>query len=204
MLEIIFSQYKEYSNIDIALEITTIIFAIISVYFAKKNNVLLYPTGIINTAIYVYLLWKWNLLGDMIINFYLCIMSIYGWFVWSYKKEGKHTIQISKTKKKEYINSVLLFTITIILTLYIYIYFEKLEHWTNYLDILVTGLLFVGMYLLAKRKIENWIFLIIADIISVPMYFAKGYAFSGLLYLTLTIIAIFGYIEWRKYLAKQI
>ncbi len=202
MLEFLFSQYKNYTDLDIFLELTTVLFALISVYFAKKNNILLYPAGIINTAIYVYLLWKWNLIGDMIINCYLFLMSIYGWIIWGLKKNGKHSYSISRTSQKEYYTSLIIFFTTIILTILIYIYFGKFTHWTNYLDTLVTGLLFVGMYLLAKRKIENWIFLIIADLISVPMYFVKGYTFSSILYLSLTIIAIYGYREWKKKLQQ--
>jgi len=82
MLEFLFSQYKNYPTHEIFLELVAIFFGLLSVWLAKKNNILVFPTGIINTAIYVFLLWKWNLLGDMIINFYYVIMSIYGWYHW--------------------------------------------------------------------------------------------------------------------------
>jgi len=203
MFEFLFSQYKDYSTIDIVLEVITIIFGLISVFFAKKNNILVYPTGIVNTAIYVYLLWKWSLLGDMMINVYLFIMSIYGWVNWALKKENVFIYPISKTSKKEYLISLILFIATILFVVGVYLYFDKFTHWTNYLDTLVTGLIFVGMWLMAKRKIENWIFLIIADLISIPMYFAKGYTFSSIFYLSLSIIAYFGYKEWRTYLQQE-
>jgi nicotinamide mononucleotide transporter len=72
--------------------------------------------------------------------------------------------------------------------------------WVAYVDTLTTALFFVGMWLMAKRKIENWIFWIVADIISVPLYFYKGFTFSSLQYLGFTIIAIFGFLAWKKHL----
>ena len=69
MVDFLFSQYKNYPYYEIVLELTAILFGLFSVWFAKKNNILVFPTGIINTAIYVFLLWKWSLFGDMMINF---------------------------------------------------------------------------------------------------------------------------------------
>lgn len=89
MFEFLFSQYKNYPTHEIILELIAIFFGLLSVWFAKKNNILVFPTGIINTGIYVYLLWKWDLLGDMIINFYYVVMSVYGWYHWSRKKVNK-------------------------------------------------------------------------------------------------------------------
>ena len=85
MLEYLFSQYNNYPTYEIVLEITAVVFGLLSVWFAKKDNILVFPTGLINTSIYVFLLWKWSLLGDMMINGYYFIMSIYGWFLWTRK-----------------------------------------------------------------------------------------------------------------------
>ena len=204
MLDFIFEQYKNYPTYEIVLELTAILFGLLSVWYAKKDNIWVFPTGIINTAIYVYLLWKWSLLGDMMINFYYVIMSIYGWYHWTRKKDDVVEFPISRMTLYEKKLSIIIFLATVAFVLVIYIIFDKFTHWTSYVDTFVTGIFFVGMWLMARRKIENWILWIIGDIISIPMYFFKGYSFTSIQYLIFTIIAIFGYLEWKKSLNKNL
>jgi nicotinamide mononucleotide transporter len=200
MFEFLFSQYKNYPKLEIVLELTAILFGLISVWFAKKDNILVFPTGIINTAIYTYLLYKWSLLGDMMINFYYVVMSVYGWYHWTRKKEGAVEFPMSKMTLAEKKCGTAIFLTTVVFVVAIYIIFNKFTHWTSCVDTLVTGIFFVGMWLMAKRKIENWILWIVGDIISIPMYFVKGYSFTSIQYLIFTIIAVFGYIEWKRIL----
>ena len=200
MIEYLFSQYNDYPPFEIFLEITAVIFGLLSVWFAKKDNILVFPTGIINTSIYVYLLWKWGLLGDMIINGYYFIMSIYGWYHWTRKKGDTVEFPIAESSYKEKKIAVIIFIFTITSVVLVYHYFDKFTSWSAYVDTFITGIFFVGMWLMAKRKIENWIFWIIGDIISIPLYFAKGYTFTSFQYLIFTIIAVFGYLEWKKIL----
>ena len=202
IFDFLFSQYAEYDTLDIVLELVAGAFTIASVVYSKKNNVLVFPTGMICTAIFVYLLLKWGLLGDMIINGYYFIMSIYGWHLWTRKKDGKTVIPISKTTKKQHLISLGLFIITFVFVFIVYAAFDKFNHWSAYLDTVTTALFFVAMWLMAKRKIENWIYWIIGDIITVPLYFYKGLTFSSILYFVLTIIAIYGYLAWKKNLNK--
>jgi nicotinamide mononucleotide transporter len=204
MFEFIFNQYKDYPIYEILLEVIAIFFGLLSVWFAKKDNIWVFPTGIINTAIYVYLLWKWSLLGDMMINFYYVIMSIYGWYNWTRKKDNVVQFKISRMNSYEKKVSVVIFVLTIGFVLAVYTFFDKFTHWTSYVDTLVTGIFFVGMWLMARRKIENWILWIVGDIISIPMYFVKGYSFTSIQYLIFTIIAIFGYLEWKRILQQKI
>jgi len=204
MFEFLFDQYKDYPTHEIVLELTAIVFGLLSVWYAKKDNIWVFPTGIINTAIYVYLLWKWSLLGDMMINFYYVVMSIYGWYHWTRKKDDVVEFPISKMNTYEKKASVVIFVLTIGFVTAVYTFFDKFTHWTSYVDTLVTGIFFVGMWLMARRKIENWILWIIGDIISIPMYFVKGYSFTSIQYLIFTIIAIFGYLEWKRTLQQKI
>ncbi|MFN3967638.1 nicotinamide riboside transporter PnuC [Flavobacterium sp.] len=203
MLEFLFSQYKSYPTHEIVLELVAIFFGLLSVWFAKKDNVWVFPTGIINTTIYVYLLWKWSLLGDMMINFYYDIMSIYGWYYWTRKKDNVVEYPISRMTLSEKKWSIIIFVLTILFVVTVYTIFDKFTHWTSYADTFVTGIFFVGMWLMAKRKIENWILWIIGDVISIPMYFAKGYSFTSIQYLIFTIIAIYGYLEWKRTLQEK-
>lgn len=204
MIEFLFSQYKGYSNVFIFLELTAVVFGIISVLFARKNNILVYPTGLVSTLIYVYILLEWKLFGDFIINIYYSVMSILGWYLWTRKKNGATEFPISVMNRKDYLISSIIFTGTLLFVALVYYFFDKFTHWTAYVDTLTTALFFVGMWLMAKRKIENWLLWIVADIISVPLYFYKGLTFSSIQFLLFTIIAILGYIEWRKFLQKQI
>lgn len=204
IFDFLFGQYAGYSTLDITLEILAAVFTIASVIYSKRNNVWVFPTGMICTAIFVYLLYKWELLGDMMINGYYFAMSIYGWYLWTRTKDGKALVPISTVTQREHFISLGIFIAGVLFTYCIYIIFNKITHWTSYVDMVTTGIFFVGMWLMAKRKIENWIYWIVGDMITVPLYFYKGLTFSSMLYLALTIIAIFGYIEWKKHLDKQL
>ena len=202
LFNLLFEQYSQYETFDIALEMFAVLFGLLSVWFSKNNNILVYPTGMISTAIFVYLLYKWFLLGDMIINGYFFFMSIYGWFIWSRKKNNVFT-PISHLDYNEIRISIYIF-FTSLLTVYIvYVYFDKRDSLTAYIDNLTTAIFFVGMWLMANRKIENWFFWIMGDIISVPLYFYKGLTFTSLQYLIFTFIAISGYYSWKKILNKS-
>lgn len=202
MFETLFSQYNEYETIDIVLEIIGVLFGLASVLFAKKNNILVYPTGIISTIIFVYLLNKWGLMGDMMINIYYTTMSVYGWYLWSRKSDDKPELPITSVTSKEIYYGVLLFILTVVFVLFVYNYFDKFTDWTAYVDTFTTGIFFVGMWLMAKRKLENWILWIIGDLVSIPLYFYRGYTFTSIQYAIFTIIAVYGYIEWKKNLNK--
>lgn len=196
--ELFFGQYAEYETIDIVLETVAIIFGLLSVLFSKKNNVLVFPTGIISTVIFVYLLLKWELLGDMMINAYYFIMSIYGWYIWTLKVDETHVTPITKMTFNEKKISIAIFLATLLFVYLVYQTFDKWTSWVAYADTFTTAIFFVGMWLMARRKLENWIFWIIGDIISVPLYFYKGFTLTSFQYLVFTIIAIYGYIAWKK------
>lgn len=202
-METLFEPYKDYSTTDIILEIIAVVFAVTSVLYSKKNNIKVYPTGIVSTLIFVYLLYKWELFGDMIINVYYFVMSVYGWYLWSKSSEDREELKISRTNVSDYKISSLIFIFSSIFVMLVYFFFEKFGVWWSYVDIFTTGLFFVGMYLLAKRKVEHWIFLIIGDIISVPLYYYKGYTITSMLYIAYTVIAVFGYLEWKKIWNKE-
>lgn len=203
MIDYFFSQYNTYTTFNIVLEITAVIFGLFSVWFAKKDNILVFPTGLVSTFIYAYLLWQWELLGDSMINVYYFIMSIYGWYHWTRKKGDAIEFPIATMTNKEKIMAVIIFISTIVFVVIVYLYFNKFTNWYSYVDTFLTAVFFVGMWLMAKRKIENWIFWIIGDIISIPLYFAKGYTFTSFQFLIFTIIAVYGYLEWKEILNKS-
>ena len=202
-LDQLFYQYSQYSNTDISLEIIAVFFGFLSVWFSKNNNILVFPTGMINTSIFVYLLLKWSLLGDMIINAYYFIMSIYGWYFWL--KGTNNTVSpISKVSNKDIRIVVLLFISSSVFVSLVYSFFDKWETIVSYIDILTTAIFFAAMWLMAKRKVESWIFWIVGNIISIPLYLHKGLAFTSIQYFIFTVIAIAGYIKWKELYNKRI
>jgi nicotinamide mononucleotide transporter len=203
MIDFFFKQYEDYALSQILIELIAIGFGLASVVFSKMNKVAVFPTGMISTALFVYLLWQWELLGDMLINVYYFMMSIYGWWVWTSKDESNETVVISTTNRKEILQAIILFLFACAFVVGIYVFFNKFTHWTAYVDTFTTGIFFVGMWLMAKRKIENWLFWIAGDLISIPLYFYKGYTFTSLQYLIFTILAIYGYQSWKKILNKS-
>lgn len=203
IFDLLFAQYSESSTTDVALEICAVVFGLLSVLFSRKNKILVFPTGMISTAIFVYLLLKWGLLGDMLINGYYFIMSVYGWYIWTRKVGGSQVTPISRTTRKEKQQSMVIFISTLLFVFCVYTLFDKWNDWTAYVDTFTTAIFFVGMWLMAKRKIENWIYWIIGDVISVPLYMYKGFTFTSFQYFVFTFIAISGYLAWRKYLQES-
>ena len=192
------SPYNEYSTLDIIFEIIAVLMGLLSVWYAKQDKIWVYPSGMISTAIYVYLLLKAGLLGDFFINTYYFIMSIYGWVFWTQRKEGLVIHQIDKMSLTEKKWSFYLFILSISFVGGVYGLVGKWDSWSAPIDTITTAFFFVGMWLMARKKIAHWIFWIIGDIISVPLYLYKGLALTSFQYLIFTLIAIFGYIEWKK------
>lgn len=203
MIDFFLNAYKNVSTIHIILEIIVFIFGILSVWFAKKENIWVYPTGLIATIITTYLLYLAGYLGDMIINAYFSIMSIYGWYNWAKKDTKNDVISISRTNNKEKIIGILLFFVTIFVVFGIYNFFHYEIKKDNYVDIFTSGLFFTGMWYMAKKKIENWTLWIIGDMIAVPLYAYRGLGMLSLQYIIFTILAISAYLEWKKILSNN-
>ena len=194
--------YSSYSHLDIVLEFLAFFFGIISVIYAKKENILVYPTGIICTVITVYILFKAQYLGDMMMNVYYSIMSIYGWWNWSRKDKDKYLIKISRFSKNDLGLTIFLFVLTICITYSVYLFSLNEIGIPNYIDVFTSGLFFTAMWLMANKKLESWVFWIIGDIITVPLYAYRGLGMLSLQYIIFTILAIQGYLEWKKSLNK--
>lgn len=204
LFDFFFEQYAAYSPQDIVLEITAVLLGLASVWYAKQNKIAVYPTGMISTAIFVYLLWKWFLLGDMLINAYYFIMSAYGWYFWRQKKGEQSLHPIAQINKSETLIGISLFILSMTGVYHVYHYFDRWTSWTAYIDTFTTALFFVGMWLMARRKMEHWIFWIIGDIISVPLYFYKGLTITSLQYILFTFIAVYGYRAWKQELKLRL
>jgi nicotinamide mononucleotide transporter len=230
LFEFFLEPYKTASITNILLEIIAATLGIISVFYAKKENILVFPTGIISTGIYIYLLSQWSLYGDLIINIYYTIMSVYGWYIWSKiidDKSKKH-VPITRTNNKDKGIASLIFITASFFVIFIYRHYnimpnnlgftesvqyayenltsgslEKFRIAVPFLDTFTTAAAFVAMWLMAVKKIENWNFWIVTNLVSIPLYFVKGYGFTGIQYTVFLVLAILGYQEWKKILDKK-
>lgn len=212
LLRLFFAQYDGVEAHLVIIEIIGVLFGFLSVWFAKKGNIWVYPTGIISTVLFVYLLWHYVLWGDMLINAYYTIMSVYGWVLWA-KSAHNNVITISRTTTRDWQVSAGLGAFSLLFVTGVYYLKPYIRNGfsiegvslgfgnflaTEYVDIFTTAIFLVGMWLMAKRKIENWLFWIVGDLVSVPLYLKKGMLFTSFQYLLFTIIAIMGYLEWKR------
>ncbi len=201
LFDTLFAQYEHYPPLEIALEIIAVLFGIASVYYSRANNILVFPTGIVSTGIFVYLLAKWSLLGDLLVNLYYLLMSIYGWVIWSRTDEDQQVTPISFLSRKEQSQVSWLFLVSMLAVWLLYYLFDKLHPlvhaWIPYVDIFTTAVFFSGMWLMAKRKLPHWYFWIVGNMISIPLYFIKGYTFTSIQYVVFLVLAIWGLAEWK-------
>lgn len=202
MLDFFINQYKAASTTQILLESLAFVFGIISVFCAKKENIWVYPTGIISTIITIYLMFQASYFGDMTMNFYYTIMSFYGWYLWT-KKTTQPNLEITRTTSQEKKIGFVLFLLTMVVTYFVYVFFNTKLEIPNYIDIFTSGMFFTAMWFMAKKKIENWSLWIIADFIAVPLFAYRGLGMIALQYFIFTILAIMAYKEWNTILAKK-
>lgn len=178
---------------------------ITSVWFSKKENVLVYPVGLINTVIYIYISLKGSLFGEAGVNLYYTIMSVIGWYMWLKKDNRNETaLHITRASKKEWVQHIMFFlffyiSIFLLLTYLKEQFYEGVIPWA---DALASATAFTGMWLMTKKKVESWYWWIATNIASIPLYFVKQYVFTSLYYLVLLVLAVLGLMEWMKK-AKQ-
>lgn len=189
------------------MEIIAAAFGLLSVWYAKKANILVYPTGIVSVLLYVYICFNAQLYADMGINAYYFVFSVYGWIIWSKKDVNKEELPITRSGKKTWIISIVVFFVSLVVIQALLHVFKSgdVQYWSSivpYTDTFTTAVFIVAMWQMAIKKVENWIFWIAADVVSVPLYFYKHLVFTSLQYFVFLILAILGYIEWVK-LAKE-
>jgi nicotinamide mononucleotide transporter len=184
-----------------ALEFIAVLAGIASVWFSKKEQVLVYPVGLINTTIFVYLSFKGHLLGEASVNIYYTVMSVYGWWSWTRKNDQQQTIlQIQFSSSKEVLQQLLFFA-AFYIVLYSALYFSKTSFAPGaipWADALSSAAAYTGMWLMAKKKVESWYYWIATNIFSIPLYFVKGYVFTSVQFAVLLALAVAGLIAWRK------
>lgn len=168
---------------------------IASVYFSRSANILVYPFGVISTAIYVYISFAGGLYAEGALNVYYVVMNIAGWYMWLQKDAtGEKILKITVSTRRDW-QQTLLFFGGIWLLLYVI-----LQRFTNSTvpmeDALASAAAYTGMLLMNKKKVENWFWWIVTNIVSIPLYFIKGYVFTSVQFIVFLVLAISGWINW--------
>jgi len=197
----IWQQFVEGMKNTTWLEYLAVFAGIASVWFSRLENTLVYPVGLINTTIYIYLSVKGDLYGEASVNFYYTVMSILGWYMWLRKNEKKEFIlHVTYSDSKMWFNQ-LLFFLFFYITIFVALSFLKQSFAKGaipWADAFASATAFTGMWLMTKKKVESWYWWIATNIASIPLYFVKHYVFTSVYYLVLLIMAVWGLVEWRK------
>jgi nicotinamide mononucleotide transporter len=188
-------------------EFIAVVFGLLSVWYAKQEKILVYPTGIISVVLYVFICYNVKLYADAGINLFYFVMSVYGWYNWAIKK-NQPILHITACNKKDWYISIGFFFVSLLIIVFLLKVFKKddMEYWSTfvpYIDTFVTSVFIVGMWLMARKKIENWILWIIGDVISIPLFIYKGLAFTGFQFMVFLVLAVMGYISWKKTLINR-
>lgn len=183
------------------VEFIAVISGIVSVWFSRKENILVYPTGLINTTFYIYLSFKGSLFGEATVNLYYTIMSLYGWYLWT-RKDNKHRpiIHITFSTAKEWWKELAFFGVFYVLIFVALTYLKKefAPEAIPWADAFASATAFTGMWLMARKKVNSWYWWIATNMASIPLYFVKHYIFTSVYYFILLIMAIWGLIAWRQ------
>lgn len=182
-------------------EFIAVIAGIASVFYSRKENILVYPVGLINTIIYIWLSIKGHLYGEASVNFYYTVMSIYGWILWAKRdQQHEHVLHITTSTRREWVQQCLFFAAfyVAIFAALTWLKQEFAPEAIPWADAFASATAFTGMWLMAKKKVESWYWWIATNIASIPLYFVKAYVFTSVYYLVLLVMAVMGLVEWRR------
>ena len=183
------------------LEYIAVFSGIASVWFSRRESILTYPVGLINTIVYIYLSFKGNLLGEASVNFYYTVMSLYGWILWAKRnKKHEHVVKITRSDAKWWMYQLIFFS-AFYITIFSLLTYLKKDFYPGaipWADAFASSTAFTGMWLMTKKKVESWYWWLATNISSIPLYFVKHFVFTSVYYLILLVFAFWGLAEWKK------
>lgn len=178
-----------------------VIFGLLSVWYSKQEDILVYPTGIVSVVIAVYITLTSKLYAEAGINAYYFIMSVYGWYYWTHADPNRPQVPVTRSNRKEHLIAA---GLTIGSFFLIRFGLDYTDSDVPNLDAITTATAITGMWLMAKKKIENWIYWILTDLIATPLYFYKELYFFSFQFLVFTILATWGFFSWRRSMIKEV
>lgn len=185
------------------LEIIGTIIGLLYLWLEYRASIYLWIAGIIMPAIYIFVYYKAGLYADFGINIYYLLAAVYGWIIWKYgsKKQEKTELPITRIPLKYLPPLTAVFIIALLGIVWILINFT--DSTVPWLDSFTTALSIVGMWMLARKYVEQWWAWILVDIVCFGLYIYKELYFTSGLYGLYSIIAIFGYLKWKKMMHGQ-
>jgi len=188
------------------IEMFAALLGIISVWYARKENILVFPFGIVNVLIYIYICFTARLYANAGINAVYLISNIYGWYMWARTDENNESLQITRNTSKQNVSSWVSVVVVYVAAFFVLREANKtdpdyLHSYLPYIDSFNTSFFLVATILMAVKKAENWVFWIIGDLVSIPIFISQGLYFTGIQYTVFLVLAILGWIEWKKKVA---
>lgn len=183
------------------LEFIAVMSGIASVWLSRIENIWVYPTGLVNTIIYIYLSFKYSLIGEASVNFYYTVVSLYGWVLWARKNDQQqHVLQITWSSRKEWGQEMAFFGFFYIVVYFPLVYLKKgfAPLAIPWADGFASATAYTGMWLMAKKKVESWYWWIATNAASIPLYFVKHLVFTSVYYVILLVMAVSGLAEWKR------
>lgn len=180
------------------------IFGLLYILFSIKQNIWCWPIGFITSALYIYVFFVSKFYADMGLQVYYVVISLYGWYHWMFgaKSKKQDNLKITKTGLRAGVILFLMNTVIFIFIAYVLVNFTDSE--IPYWDAFTTSASFVATWMLARKMIEHWIIWIIVDSVSLGLYIYKGLYPTVILFAVYTVLALLGYLEWKKAIKKQL
>jgi nicotinamide mononucleotide transporter len=183
------------------IEFIAVIAGIASVWYSRSENILVYPTGLVNTIAYIWLSFHSSLLGEASVNFYYTALNIYGWVAWTRKdRQQQYILRIAWSSRRELLQQSAFFLCCYAAVFFPLTYLKKgfAPMAIPWADAFSSATAYTAMWLMTRKKVESWHWWIATNLSSIPLYFVKHYVFTSVYYIVLLIIAIGGLLEWRK------
>lgn len=201
MIAALFHQFVSDLRQTGLLEFIAVISGILSVWYSRTENILVYPTGLINTIIYVWLSFHSSLLGEASVNLYYTALNIYGWIAWTRKdQQQQYVLRVTRSNAGEWIQQIAFFAF-----FYAATFFALTDLKKNFAplaipwaDAFASATAYTGMWLMTRKKMESWYWWLATNFSSIPLYFVKHYVFTSVYYFVLLILAVGGLLEWIK------
>lgn len=184
------------------IEIIGAVIGLVYLYLEFKANKWLWPVGVVMPIVYVWIFFQSKFYADMGVNIYYFFASIYGWILWSkYKKNNREELLITYTPKRYIVPISIIGILLFAIIAFILVRFTDSP--VPYGDSFTTALSILGMWLLARKHVEQWWFWFFVNIISCALYLWKGLYTTSVLFAIYSIISVFGYYKWKKMMVSQ-
>lgn len=185
------------------LEITAVIFGIASVWYARKEDIKVFPFGILSVLIFIYIFFVGKMYANAGINAVYFMTNMYGWYNWSRKSDDEHVVKITRNTPRQNLLVILFAVVFYAAVLFLLRWYnradlEYINSSKSWMDALNSTIFMSATILMTVKKLENWHFWLLGNVISIPIFLVQGYYFVAFQYSVFLILAISGLKEWKK------